>query len=46
MSCHGAGRWARTAAFGAGQMSEVVLGCEILNRMTALDRPMSYRLGR
>ena len=30
----------------AGQGSEVVLGCEILNRMTALGRPMSYRLGR
>ena len=30
----------------AGQGSEVVLGCEILNRMTALDRPVSYRIGR
>ena len=30
----------------AGQGREVVLGCEILNRMTALGRPMSYRLGR
>ena len=30
----------------AGQGSEVVLGCEILNRMTALGRPMSYRIGR
>ena len=29
-----------------GQGSEVVLGCEILNRMTALGRPVSYRLGR
>ena len=30
----------------AGQGSEVVLGCEILNRMTALGRPASYRIGR
>ena len=30
----------------AGQGSEAVLGCEILNRMTALGRPVSYRLGR
>ena len=30
----------------AGQGSEAVLGCEILNRMTALGRPMSYRIGR
>ena len=30
----------------AGQESEVVLGCEILNRLTALGRPVSYRLGR
>ena len=29
-----------------GQGSEVVLGCEILNRMTALGRPASYRIGR
>ena len=29
-----------------GQGSEVVLGCEILNRMTALGRPVSYRLDR
>ena len=28
------------------QGSEVVLGCEILNRMTALGRPVSYRIGR
>ena len=28
----------------AGQGSEVVLGCEILNRMTALGRPVSYRV--
>ena len=28
------------------QGSEVVLGCEILNRMTALGRPASYRIGR
>ena len=26
--------------------SEAVLGCEILNRMTALGRPVSYRIGR
>ena len=26
----------------AGQGSEAVLGCEILNRMTALGRPVSY----
>jgi hypothetical protein len=25
---------------------ESVLGCEILNRMTALGRPASYRIGR
>ena len=25
--------------------SEVVLGCEILNRMTELGRPVSYRIG-
>ena len=30
----------------AGQGSEVVLGCAILNRMTALGRPASYRIGR
>ena len=30
----------------AGQGSEVVLGCEILNRMIALGRPVSYRLDR
>ena len=30
----------------AEQGSEVVLGCEILNRMTALGRPVSYRIGR
>ena len=29
----------------AGQGSEAVLGCEILNRMTALGRPVSYRIG-
>ena len=26
--------------------SEAILGCEILNRMTALGRPVSYRIGR
>ena len=30
----------------AGQGSEVVLGCETLNRLTALGRPASYRIGR
>ena len=30
----------------AGQGSEVVLGCEILNRMTEVGRPVSYRIGR
>ena len=30
----------------AGQGSAVVLGCEILNRMTELGRPVSYRIGR
>ena len=30
----------------AGQESEAVLGCEILNRMTALGRPVSYRIDR
>ena len=30
----------------AGQGSEVVLGCEILNRMTAVGRPVSYCIGR
>ena len=39
----GAGLRARSPA---GQGSEVVLGCEILNRMTALGRPVSYRIGR
>ena len=29
----------------AGQGSEVVLGCDILNRMTALGRPASYGIG-
>ena len=30
----------------AGQGSEVVLGCEILHRMTEFGRPVSYRIGR
>ena len=30
----------------AGQGSEIVLGCEILNRMPELGRPVSYRIGR
>ena len=29
-----------------GRGVEVVLGCEILNRMTDLGRPVSYRIGR
>ena len=29
-----------------GQGSEAVLGCAILNRMTALGRPVSYRIGK
>ena len=39
----GAGLRARRPA---GQGSEVVLGCEILNRVTVLGRPVSYRTGR
>ena len=39
----GAGLRARRPA---GQGSEVVLGCEILNRMTEFGRPVSYRIGR
>ena len=39
----GAGLRARIPA---GQGSEVVLGCEILNRMTELGRPVSSRIGR
>ena len=39
----GAGLRARRPA---GQGSEAVLGCAILNRMTALGRPVSYRIGR
>ena len=39
----GDGLRARSAA---GQGSEAVLGCAILNRMTALGRPASYRIGR
>ena len=30
----------------AGQESEAVFGCEILNRMIALGRPVSYRIGQ
>ena len=30
----------------SGQGSEAVLGCEILNRMIALGRPVSYRIDR
>ena len=39
----GGGLRARSSA---GQVSEVVLGCEILNRMTEFGRPVSYRIGR
>ena len=39
-------RGAPRARSPAGQGNEVVLGCEILNRMTALGRPASYRIGR
>ena len=39
----GAGLRARSPA---GQGSEVVLDCEILNRMTEFGRPVSYRIGR
>ena len=34
---------ARELGIRDAQGSEVVLGCEILNRMTALGRPVSYR---
>ena len=30
----------------AGRGTEVVLACNILNQMTGLGRPMSYRIGR
>ena len=30
----------------AGRGTEVVLACNILNQMTVLGRPMSYRIGR
>ena len=30
----------------ATEPSEVVLGCAILNRMTELGQPVSYRVGR
>ncbi len=39
----GDGLRARSAA---GQRSEVVLGCDILNRMIVLGRPASYSIGR
>ena len=29
-----------------GRGVSAVIGCEILNRMTALGRPVSYRIGR
>ena len=30
----------------AGQVSEAILGCQILNRMTDFGRPTSYGIGR
>ena len=39
-------RFANLGRFVAPYGSEVVFDCEILNRMTALGRPMSYRIGR
>ena len=30
----------------SGQRREAVLACHVLNRMTELDRPVSYRIGR
>ena len=35
--------WARRSS---GQRREAVLACHVLNRMTALGRPVSYRIGR
>jgi hypothetical protein len=37
------GRRARTEP---GQQTEALLACNVLNRMTELDRPASYRIGR
>ena len=37
---------ARELGIRDAQGSEVVLGCEILNRLTELGRPVSYRIGR
>ena len=37
---------APTGGVRVGQGSEIVVGCEILNRMTALGRPVSSRIGR
>ena len=34
------------ACSAAGRGTEVVLACNILNQMTGLGRPMSYRIGR
>lgn len=39
----GAGLRARSAA---GRQAEALLGCNILNRMTGLGRPVSYSIGR
>ena len=30
----------------SGQRREAVLACNVLNRMTELGRPVSYRIGR
>ena len=35
--------WARSSS---GQRREAVLACHVLNRMTELGRPVSYRIGR
>ncbi len=39
----GDGLRARTPA---GRQTEALLACNILNRMTALGRPLSYSIGR
>ena len=42
----GASCGASTGGVRFGQGREAVLGCEILNRMIELGRPVSYRIGR
>ena len=39
-------QWRPDNEFETDRGVEVVLGCEILNRMTPVGRPMSYRIGR